>query len=288
MKNFKSHFAFNRSQRNGIFLLVVLIVVLQMGYFFLDFSSEETLDPEQQEKITLFQQRIDSLKQVASEEEPFEIFPFNPNFISDHKGYTLGMSLEEIDKLQAYRAEGKWVNSIKEFQKVTDISDSLLQMISPFFRFPEWVEQQNTSRAESQKAAVPVAVQDLNKVSAETLQSINGVGEVLSGRIVRYREKIGGFRGNIQLKDVYGLAPDVVDRITQRFVVLEPELERQDLNEIPVIALSEIPYFNYELAREIVDFRKLREKIKSFDELSQITGFPFKKIDRIKLYLTIN
>ena len=37
------------------------------------------------------------------------------------------MSTEEINRLHAYRATNKWVNSVKEFQGVTKVSDSLLK-----------------------------------------------------------------------------------------------------------------------------------------------------------------
>ena len=36
------------------------------------------------------------------------IYPFNPNFISDYKGYKLGMSIQEIDRLHQYRAQNKY------------------------------------------------------------------------------------------------------------------------------------------------------------------------------------
>src|SRR5690606_10712791 len=105
MKNFKSHFVFSRSQRNGIFLLVLLIAVLQLLYFFSDkifFSnSREIEDPE----LVIFQKKIDSIKLAARAGDTLKIFPFNPNFLTDYRGYTLGMSVEEIDKLHTYRKD---------------------------------------------------------------------------------------------------------------------------------------------------------------------------------------
>ena len=44
---------------------------------------------------------------------------------------SLGMSTEEIDRLHTFRSKNKWVNSEKEFQRVTKISDSLLKKIAP-------------------------------------------------------------------------------------------------------------------------------------------------------------
>src|SRR6056297_2060645 len=138
MKNFKSHFVFNRSQQNGIFLLVAIIIVLQLVYFFYPFSSEEEIDPQKQQIVRELQKTLDSLKNVAAKKGDPAIKPFNPNFISDYKGYVLGLSLEEIDRLHAFREKDLWVNSSEEFRQVTGVSDSLLKKISPYFKFPEW------------------------------------------------------------------------------------------------------------------------------------------------------
>jgi len=86
---------------------------------------------------TLNQSKLDSIKN-ALPKDSIKIFSFNPNFITDYKGYSLGISPEELDRLFLFRQKGKFVNSAKEFQNVTQISDSLLNIISPLFKFPAW------------------------------------------------------------------------------------------------------------------------------------------------------
>lgn len=287
MKNWRSHFVFNKSERNGIFLLVLIIIILQGIYFFVDFSPEVVIPPEKQEEIVRFQAKIDSLKRVAVVEDTLKIYPFNPNFISDYKGYTLGMSVDEIDRLHAFRASDQWITSSVEFQKVTGVSDSLLKLISPYFKFPVFVtSEKRTFKPQIKEKVFPV--QDLNEATAEALMRVNGVGEVLSKRIVKYRESIGGFRDEEQVKDVYGLSPEVVERITKSFKILKaPNMEKQDLNSISLLDLSQIPGFSYELAREVVEYREQKKRIGSFEELGKIKGFPVEKLERIQLYLTI-
>lgn len=288
MKDFRSHFVFSRSQQNGIFLLIALIVVLQMIYFFYPFASERSLDPEEEEQVLELQREIDSLKALAAaERDSVKMAPFNPNFISDYKGYLLGMSPEEIDRLHAHREKELWVNSAEEFKQVTDISDSLLLKISPYFKFPEWRQKPSVNNSSKRAFSEAVTKHDLNSATAEELQKINGIGEKLSARIVNYRESIGGFRSELQLQDVYGLSSEVIQRVKQRFEVRESK-EKQNINSIELIPLSELPYFDYELARKVVSFRKSNSGIKSFEELVNIPGFPVEKIDRIKLYLAID
>ena len=289
MKNFRSHFVFNRSQQNGIFILVAVIILLQLVYFFYPFSSEVEEDPEHEKMVLRLQKEIDSLKQVRSQEISIPLKPFNPNFISDYKGYMLGMSLEEIDRLHEYRAQELWVNSAEEFQEVTGVSDSLLKILTPTFKFPDFREGASEENKVSKKAfSTPLPKTDLNAATAEELQKINGIGEKLSARIVNYRNSLGGFRGNAQLKDVYGLSPQVIESLLQRFEVKPSAVEKLDINAVTLMQLVEIPYLNYEQARAVVKYREEAGKIESFDELLQIKDFPVDKLDRINLYLTIN
>lgn len=289
MKNWKSHFVFNRSQQNGIFVLVGIILVLQAIHFFYPFSSENIPDPEEEEIVTQLQRSIDSLKLAAAEKDSVAIAPFNPNFISDYKGYMLGMSVSEIDRLHQYRERNLWVNTPEEFQEVTGVSDTLLKILAPSFQFPNFRRKISEENKVSKSAfSTPPSKTDLNTATAEELRQINGIGEKLSARIVNYRNSLGGFRAGVQLNDVYGLSPEVVERVLQRFEVQKEAGEKLDINTVTTIQLTELPYFNYEQARAIVKFREERGGIKNLEELGQITNFPIKKLDRIALYLTID
>ncbi|MCG9970741.1 ComEA family DNA-binding protein [Christiangramia crocea] len=285
MKFLRSHFALSKSQQNGIFILVIFIIVFQ-GILLFDFYTGNGPETVPAAKIEAYQRQLDSLNRSQPGNKD-TLYPFNPNFITDFKGYQLGMSVEEIDRLMFYRGADKWINSAVDFQRVTGISDSLLQAISPSFRFPEWT-QRSVPVISTGVPKTPVNTPDLNAATAEDLVVVNGIGEVLSKRIVKYRNSIGGFRAPIQLNDVYGLSPQVVENILMKFQLISvPDTELKDINLITAGELAEMPYFNYDLAQKVVTYRRLHENISSFEELSKIDGFPSDKIDRIKLYLAI-
>ncbi|WP_053977397.1 ComEA family DNA-binding protein [Mangrovimonas xylaniphaga] len=288
MKNIKSHFVFTKQQRNGILSLLSLIVILQLVYFFVDFPRKEIdFDNESLEK---FQKEIDFLKAVEIEKRQPKIFPFNPNFITDYKGYTLGMSNEEIDRLLHFREQGKWVNSKEEFQQVTMVSDSLLNAMAPYFKFPDWVTNTSEAKPKSNKVNSPITKIDLNKASQEDLRKVNGIGEVLSKRIMDYRKTLSsGFISMVQLQEVYGLSPEVIERMSELFFVKEPEnLSKVKLNTASRDELVTIKYIDYEIAHKIIEERTLREGFKSLEELTKVKDFPVHRFEIIKLYLTLN
>lgn len=290
----KSHFTFNKQQRSGILLLLLFITVLLVGYWFIEFSEEDTFDTSSVE-IVLIQKELDSLRLIEIENRKPKTFLYNPNFITDYKGYTLGMSNEEIDRLLQFRKEGKWINSTSEFKKVTGVSDSLLEEMSPFFKFPEWVtnpKQKNDYKDyRAEKGFVEKAFTqkiDLNKATEEQLQEVSGIGEALSKRILTYREKLGGFSNDLQLYEVYGLNAEVVQRALNVFTVKTPKvISRINVNKASASDISTVPGISFELAKKIWEFRILREKITSIEELTKIEGISERKLQLIQLYLSV-
>lgn len=298
MKIFKSHFWYNKSQRNGIFLLVILIVILQVVIILEPFSKEEILDKNNIELIA-FQNKIDSLKLVEIENRKPKIYPFNPNYITDFKGEQLGMSLEEIDRLHAFRKSNRFVNSKEDFQKVTKISDSLLIRISPYFKFPDWVvkrnqQQQNKqskiidklSSADNPVASHKISTTDINKATAEDFRTVNGIAASFAERIIKYRSKLQGFSYPSQLYEVWGLQKKIADKVLATFKIIElPKIQKQNLNTIEFKQLLKNPYIDYELCKKIFNYRDEVAELQNISELKNIEGFPLDKYDRIVLYL---
>tara|TARA_R110000850_G_scaffold203228_1_gene329413 strand:- start:21735 stop:22607 length:873 start_codon:yes stop_codon:yes gene_type:complete len=288
MKSSKSHFRFSRKQRNGIFLLVVFILVIQALYIFADFRQEPLLNTQTSEILSV-QKEIDSLKEFSLQARAPKIYPFNPNFITEYRGYTLGMTPEEIDRLHQYRAQDQWINSKEDFKRVTQVSDSLLAVISPYFKFPEWVTnpRPKSNAYSGFKEKSFAQKQDLNTATAEDLQKINGVGEVLSDRIIKFRNRLNGFLTDDQLFDVYGLEFSVVKRIQNEFTVKQkPDVVKMNINKASASDMATLPFISFELAKEIVDYRWLHERFDDIEELKKVKGFPVQKFERFALYLT--
>lgn len=290
MNNFKSHFWYNNGQRNGILFLVFIVVILQLIFFFVDFSKQDYLNIHTDD-IIKFQEEVDSLKLVEIENRKPKIFPFNPSFLTDFKGYQLGMSTDEIDRLLSHRAQGNYINSTEQFQEVTKVSDSLLKAISPYFKFPDWIQNQKakkkysatTKNSEVDKNYIQ---QDLNSATAEELMVIKGIGPTLAQRIIKYRNLLQGYSMNDQLYEVWNLEKEVANRVLERFIIIEkPNIKKINVNTSTFKEVLSIVYIDYELTKKIFDYRDEVAELQYLEELKQIEGFPIEKFDRIALYL---
>ena len=281
----KSYFQYSRSQRSGIFLLVLLCVIFQFAFFYLSPSSFKVNEIEKQKWISL-QTKVDSLKVEKQNYMP-KIYPFNPNFITDYKGSKLGMSVAEIDRLLNFRKTNQYVNSASEFQKVTQVSDSLLNAISPYFKFPDWVSNRSAQKFKPfEKKIEKIIMLDINLATKEDLIKVYGIGSALSDRILKQKELIGGFVSMKQMNDIWGLSQEVIDNLNKYFKIASiPKIKKIDINNSSIKELMLFPYFKFSLAKAIVTYRSMNGDFKNFEDLTKINGFPSEKLDIISLYL---
>jgi len=280
--------SFSIGQKRGLIVLFFIILLLQSVYYFFDFRNVD--DNVQKQKWLSLQYEIDSLKS----EKPtsaYQMYPFNPNFITDFKGYKLGMKSHEIQKLLAFRKTGKYVNSAKDFQSVTGVSDSLLAEIEPYFKFPDWVTnpKQNSYNESKNWKEYPkkatLKVKDINEASKEDLMEIYGIGDAISDRILAQKELFGGFVSMDQIEDIWGLSPEVIKNLNTYFKINNTSsIKKININTASIKELGIFPYFKYPISKNIVIYRSMNGTLKD-DDLAKIKNFPVDKLQIIVLYL---
>lgn len=285
----KSFLTFSKSQKIGVILFFGIIITLQGFYFFYNFSLPK-MDDKAKKDWLANQTSVDSLKLLAlNSTSKKTIYPFNPNFITDFKGYRLGMKVEEIDRLLAFRKENKYVNSAAEFQSVTKVSDSLLNVISPYFKFPDWVKNKKSNYQPFTKkdfaSKEKLIVLDINAATKEDLMKVYGIGDKISERILNEKEKYGCFLSMEQMSDIWGLSPEIIEKLNTSFTIKTTSNPKKiNINKASSKELAQFPFFRYQLSKDIVTYRSMNGDL-SIEDLTKIKGFPSDKIRIIALYL---
>ena len=271
----KAVFGFStRRKTKAVFLLILLLG----GLIIYRYTKRELPVSSLIELDWAIQTKIDSLKSLPKART---IYPFNPNYISDQRAYFLGLSLEEINRLHAYRAKGKWVNSIKEFQQVTHVNQSWLDLYSPYFTLPK-ARRSNLGDAALKVNLPPI---DLNSAAPKDFQEIRGIGEVLGKRIVNYRTRLNGYSLIAQLDEVYGLKPEVLSALKLRCTLITPaNIQKISLQNASLDELASLPYLSYSEARKLLSFRTREGKL-TWSNLKSVEDFDSLKIKRLALYL---
>jgi DNA uptake protein ComE-like DNA-binding protein len=111
---------------------------------------------------------------------------------------------------------------------------------------------------------------------------------VLSARIVKFRDALGGFQNANQLLDVYGLEPVIARRVSSVFPILNaPEVNVVNLNTASAAELSNVVYFSEKEVEIILAYRFSNGGIRSLKALGEALGWNLDKIDRIAVYLAL-
>jgi competence protein ComEA len=117
---------------------------------------------------------------------------------------------------------------------------------------------------------------DINTANPENLKRVRGIGEVLSKRIVNYREALGGFYDKNQIKEVYGINDSIYNVIENQMVIKRVQLRKVNFNEASFEELKRHPYISDLLAKQIISFR---EKVKPFESEQDVQKLYLMKED---------
>ena len=200
-------------------------------------------------------------------------------FFSGHKGgstppnSTTGDTLEEIlaqKEDSAYRSRRPKRNTR---QYNNDLRDNKRHLDSTFYTTepPRPVKQ-------------PLVV-DLNTADTLTLQLLHGIGPAYARRIVRYRERLGGFVSSSQLLEVYGFTPELLAHIAPHLTLDSTAIVRIDINSIDLKQLARHPYVEYYQARDIVRLRSLGTRFRTADDLRAVPSMADSTLERLLPYV---
>lgn len=108
---------------------------------------------------------------------------------------------------------------------------------------------------------------ELNSCDTSDLARLPGIGKVLSSRIIKYRNLLGGYVSREQLLEVYGLSRETYDIIRDKVKADSTLAEKIDINSCDYERLSKLPYFSREELKAVFKYRELNGRIDSVGEL---------------------
>jgi competence protein ComEA len=134
-------------------------------------------------------------------------------------------------------------------------------------------------------ASVASRVIDINLADSAALERLPAIGEKLSSRIIRYRDRLGGFLSMEQLEEVYGLQDSTLAvvlpflRINPSFVPRKININRASLDE-----MARHPYLGYPLAKLLMAYRQQHGTFISADAVKRAVFSEAGKIEKFLPY----
>jgi competence protein ComEA len=216
---------------------------------------------------------LDSLVAQTKSESPIRadsvlLFPFDPNTATHEELVSLGIPGFVAKRIGQYRVKGGKFRIKADFRKMYGLDSSLYRTLAPYIALPEKIVTEQ--KPEFVMGSKRVIQYDLNKADTSDLKSVKGIGPVLASRIVKYRQSLGGFMDEDQLKEVYGLDSIVLQELGVFYIAQEFVPEKLKINLATEAELDKHPYVSLKQAKAIVTYRMQHGAFTSAADLSKV------------------
>jgi DNA uptake protein ComE-like DNA-binding protein len=129
---------------------------------------------------------------------------------------------------------------------------------------------------------------ELNSADSALLETLPGIGPVLSVRIIKYRNLLGGFVAVDQLQEVYGISPETYNAIKTRVTVDTALVRRVQVNSAEFRDLWRVPYLKRYDIHAIIKYRDFKGNIGNLEELVSNKIVADSTARKVRPYLRFN
>jgi DNA uptake protein ComE-like DNA-binding protein len=313
-----SYLYFTRKERRGSLLLLILVVLVSLSPFLYSL-----LNPKQMTTSNEFDEQLASLKgtDVATQksqnngsdddghhypEQNFrspandassgikgELFNFDPNTISPDDWRKLGLRDKTITTIQNYLAKGGKFRHPADIKKIWGLFPDEAERLIPYVQIVKAGKSENNypqsngpakGKPDYMKTLQPITI---NESDAAVWIALPGIGPKLSERIVKFRDKLGGFYSVDQVAETFGL-PDSIFQQIKPLLKVSGSIKKLNLNSASQDDLKNHPYIRQQLANAIVEFKAQHGDFKSISDIKKIMIVTEDLFNKLSPYLTVD
>ena len=297
----KDYFTFSRKERIAVIILLLLIIVFiaapvfyrtktekpQLNKVLTDFiaQSNTPVQPSDSDEVISWPTSVETTYAVT----PHSFFSFDPNTLTPEGWKKLGLSDRTIRTIFNYRSKGGRFRLPEDIRKIWGIQKELAEQLVPYVQIRETVP--NTffyNKKEDKPVPKHPVVIDINTASPEEWQVLPGINPYMAERIVKYRERVGGFAGLDQVKKTYGMSDSVFTLINPYLKTDPATTPKIDLNTATFYELKTKASIPDPVARAIIVYRQQYGPFNSVDDLKKIVFIKDSLFQRVSKNLKVN
>jgi competence protein ComEA len=323
LRYIRNFFGFTRGEAKGFSVLAIILLLVYAGWFVYRMLPVAPYNPvaDQQALDSLVQvlEAADTLAvyprpSLAVREEAqsaAELFPFNPNTLPYDSLLRLGFTPALARRLDNYRSKGGRFRKKDDLLKIYGLPRDLYQNLEPWVLLPDQQtpptagqaaaanryrvpdrsagtsrENRTPAPGDERATAGTTARFDLNRADSMQLLSVRGIGPVLSSRILKFRDGLGGFVKAEQVREVWGLPPEAADALLERAYLPENGAPRYlEINTADASRLAQHPYISRKQAELLVAYRTQHGPFLQAEDLLNIHTLDESFVKKLRPYL---
>ncbi|WP_316844205.1 ComEA family DNA-binding protein [Pedobacter psychrodurus] len=291
------NFGFSKGEFNGLLFLIFIIITLKaIPIIYSAYKPIEKDEPnllakiqkiaiEDQKYAKTVRDRIENL----DAKKVIKLFNFDPNTLDVEGWQTLGLSLKQSQSIINYTKKGGHFYKAEDLQKMYTISPEMYKKIFPYVKIANQPKTDSKAYVPFEKKEyvkkAPVIV-DINKADSAQLDEVKGIGGTFANRIIRYRERLGGFYKKEQLMEIYGLDANKYAEIEGQISISAGSLKMININTATFDDLKRNPYLSYKQINAILQYRKQHGNYSGLADLKKIVILNQEVIDKVTPYIS--
>ncbi|MFC4231107.1 helix-hairpin-helix domain-containing protein [Parasediminibacterium paludis] len=300
-KILKDYFSFSKKESTAaIILLLIVGGFIVLPYVYKKEAKLPTIDPQVKAAVEAIQPK-NNVKQNIEEdfadryqpaptevETKYALFEFDPNTLDAAGWKRLGLRDKTITTLLNYRNKGGKFRKAEDLKKIWGLRPQEADRIIPYARID--APQNNFSKqafGSAAPSAKTIAVVDINTAQPEDLRHIPGMENGLQYRIVKFREKLGGFISLEQVKETYGMTDSAFAAMEPYIKFVPATIAKLNINTASDFELNAHPYINKPVAKAIALYRVQHGSYQSVADIKKIAFIKEEVFQKIAPYLTV-
>lgn len=185
-----------------------------------------------------------------------------------------------IQYFERSRAKDFHIDFQNQLDSLSELGFPIMGSFGPVFNPKDTVKKTSIEKQLDHINQVPFVDAD-----SIILQIVPGIGASTAGRIIKYRERLGGFQSKEQLLEVFGLKSETIELLWE-FFEFSPEIHHKiTINSATIDDIYSHPYISYGEAKVLIAFRKQHGPFSSPDDLLKVKIFKEEWIKKIAPYL---
>ena len=291
------YFSFTKSEFNGLIVLLSILFLLKIiPYLYVYLKPVAQDDPNliaQIQKIELTNERnfydVKERIEQAGTIKVVKLFNFDPNTLTSKGWQSLGLSPKQAQSIVNYTQKGGTFRKPEDLQKMYTISAERYARLLPFVQIAAQAPNSPQNMLPGEKKAFVkrvFQVVDINTADSAGLDEIKGIGGTFAVRILKYRERLGGFHHKEQLMEVYGLDSTKYQEIKDQISISSVALKVVNVNTAVFDDLKRNPYLSYKQINAIIQYRKQHGNYAGLSDLSKVLILNQGIIDKIAPYIS--
>jgi len=288
-KFIKEYFSFTRSELRIIVILsglILLSLVIRLFFPVPDFQTIKVTAADSM-AIDSFIQSLEIITFESSKSIPiqkpadrkFQFNSFDPNSVSLESLAEMGFSEHLRRNLIRYRGAGGKFEKKEDVKKIYGFSDSIYRLWENYI-----VIQAELDPDTFIPSSFSVNIVELNSADSAQLILINGIGPYFAGKIISYRDRLGGFIKLDQLLEIRGMDQEKLDKIRDQITIDTVYIVKVNLNTATINDLKKHPYISPRLAESLMKYRTFAGSVKTTDELFENRIITISELNRLKPY----